>query len=111
MKTKIKTKIKHPKRTFATTLVSSSTVFPEGFISEQEAAAYLGCSRSNLAMLRMRWREAGSGTGTGTDGRGPMWFEGPSGRIAYRVEDLERFRDRMRDVRQWTPAPGSRGRK
>ena len=72
---------------------------------------YLGVSRSTLAMYRMRWNQAGSGTGTGADGCGPLFFEGPSGRIGYRIEDLDVWRNRTRNPALWKPAQASKRKK
>jgi hypothetical protein len=90
-------------------------LFPDGFLTEQEAMEYLDVSRSTLANWRMRWNRTGHGTGTGTDNCGPLFYEGPGGRIAYQRSDLDLFiknrAARIADPSLWKPAPASKGKK
>jgi hypothetical protein len=101
--------------TTTTPVVPQVQLFPEGFLSEREAMDYLGVSRSTLAMWRVKWNKIGHGTGTGTDGCGPLFYEGPGGRIAYQREDLDKFMAGRAaltaDPKLWKPARASKGKK
>jgi hypothetical protein len=92
---------KKPKRTkksrSVTSIPTPSRPLPEGFYSERQAAVFLGLSRSALAMYRSRWNNNLPGE------HGPLFFEGPFRRVAYRKEDLVEWRDRRRDASLWVP--------
>jgi len=113
MKSRTKDSRRTPVGETRTNLIPHVRLFPEGFLSEEEAAEYLNCSRSSLRMYRVKWNQTGHGTGTGADGCGPLFFQGPSGRIAYRREDLDLFKNRTADPTLWKPAraTANRGKK
>lgn len=54
---------------------------PKEFLTDKQASEYLGISRVNLRKLRSRRK-------------GPTYLKFNNGHIAYRIEDLEHYRDR-----------------